>query len=344
MSLRTVHLIRVAACLLLCAGSAAAAPAGRQSTFIRALDQMMIALAPDSARASATIRRVYQQHLELLMLEAYTDMTGALDNGGLVPLPANPAQFNLAPRLDGPHPIGEKDLANQSSYVAARPATMGALIEIASRVKSGPVEVTSLVRHSHYQDALKATNANANTAVPTHALGLAFDIGVVNSKLRTVHEIRDVLRQMQRRGDILFIAERRQLVFHVVPHPSRLGHFTDVYMKKVGLPPTSRSAHVVAALPAGVSRARGPLRPQVTSEVLSVLPLADQPREPWRDEVATAALAGGVPAAPVAAAIEKAAPRTRPLQRSVVLLLVVIAIGWRLAPRPRTLRPCLIER
>ena len=72
--------------------------------------------------------------------------------------------------------------------------------------------------------------------------GLAVDIGLVNTPLETIYEIRDVLRRMQDSGDILFIGERKQLVFHVVPHPSRLGHFNDVYAKAIGEPLTSRSA------------------------------------------------------------------------------------------------------
>jgi hypothetical protein len=188
---------------------------------LRALDRMMVELAASSAQSAETIRRVYQDHLDILMLREYGELAGALDNGGLVPLPDQPLRFNIVPRLDGPHPIGEKDLANQSSYTAARAATIGALLEIASRVKSGPVEITSLVRHSDYQEELRTTNPNAITSVPVHTMGLAADIGLVNTPLETIYEIRDVLRRMQDDGDILFIGERRQLVFHVVPHPSR---------------------------------------------------------------------------------------------------------------------------
>ncbi len=64
-----------------------------------------------------------------------------------------------------------------------------------------------------------------------HTMGLAFDIALVNTPLPQVYEIRDVLLKMQEAGDILVIGERKQLVFHVVPHPSRLGHFTDVYAR-----------------------------------------------------------------------------------------------------------------
>ena len=179
------------------------------SAGIATLDRMMVELAETSAYSAQMIRRVYQDHLGLLALREYGELAGALDNGGLVPLPEHPLRFNILPRLEGANPIGEKDLANQSSYTAARAATIGALIEIASRVKSGPVEITSLVRHSDYQEELRVTNPNATTSVPVHTMGLAVDIGLINSSLETIYEIRDVLQRMQDAGDILFIGERR---------------------------------------------------------------------------------------------------------------------------------------
>jgi hypothetical protein len=335
MRLRTTLPIRVAALVLLGALPAAAAP----SRFVQALDSMMVSLGAESARAGAQIRRAYQEHLDFLMLEGYLDIEGALDNGGLVPLPADALRFNLMPRLEGPHPIGEKDLGNQSSYIAARPATMGMLIEIASQVKSGPIEITSLVRHGEYQESLRTTNANANTSVPMHTMGLAVDIALVNTPLKTAYEVRDVLRRMQRNGDILFIGERRQLVFHVVPHPSRLGYFTDVYIRKVGLPPTSRSAHVVAGILPAVRRTGG--SPHVTSEVLSVLPLIDM-------ETPVAAVAEPAPVLPSrvsasATAMQEAAVSVGPiLRRWTLLLAALLIVGWRIAVRP-TVRPELLE-
>ena len=241
------------------------------SAGLRALDQMMADLATASAQSAETIRRVYQDHLDILTLREYNELAGALDNGGLVPLPEQPLRFNIVPRLDGLHPIGEKDLANQTSYTAARAATIGVVLDIASRVKSGPVEITSLVRHSDYQEELRTTNRNAITSMPMHTMGLAADIGLVNTPLATIYEIRDVLRQMQGKGDILFIGERKQLVFHVVPHPSRLGHFNDVYLRAVGAPLTSRSAAAHAFLDAP-RLLPGRLTPQVTTEIIAMLP------------------------------------------------------------------------
>ena len=345
MNLQTSFRATCVAAVLISAVPAASLAATRQSQFIRALDTMMAALGPDSARASATIRRVYQAHLDLLMLDGYTDLEGALDNGGLVPLPENAMRFNISPRLEGPHPIGEKDLDNQTSYLAARPATLGVLLEIASRVKSGPVEITSLVRHSHYQDALKTTNANANTSVPMHTMGLAFDIGLVNSRQKTINEIRNVLTEMQRDGDILFIGERRQLVFHVVPHPSRLGHFTDVYIRKVGLPPTSRSAHVVAAAPAAPRRKAQRIQPKVETEVLAVFPAYGPVEIVAEDAAPSSASATPIETNAIdpARTIEKAASSAGAIfQRWFVLLAGLLATTWRIAMRP-SFRALLFE-
>jgi hypothetical protein len=257
----------------------------------------MIDLAAESAHDAALIRRVYEEYLELLVLEDYPAIEGALLTGGLVPLPTDP-QFNLAPRLDGAHPIGEKDLGNQASYVAARPATVGVLLEIAARVQASPVEITSLVRHGGYQDALRVTNANATTSVPMHTMGLAVDIALVNTPLATAYEIRDVLREMRDAGDLLFIGERQQLVFHVVPHPSRIGHFTDVYTAALGAPAASRAVQVIApARPRLLDVSR--LEPRVVAEVVSILPADASHWDEWFPAETSAA---GIVAPPPAAA------------------------------------------
>ena len=54
MTLRTPTWMRVCAALLLCAWPAAAS-ASEAPPFLRALDRMMVALGPESARAGATI-------------------------------------------------------------------------------------------------------------------------------------------------------------------------------------------------------------------------------------------------------------------------------------------------
>jgi hypothetical protein len=250
--------------------------ADTHTRFIRAIDRMMVGLAVQNARASATVRDEYRAYLEHLVLEEFDAMEDALSTGGLVPLPADHERFNLRVRTEGPAPIAEKDLDHQSSYIAARPAAIGALLDIASRVTSGPLEITSLVRHTDYQDALRSTNANAHTSVPMHTMGLAFDIALVNTPLATVYETRKVLEQMRAAGDILFIGERKQLVFHVVPHPSRLGYYTDVYARALaGLPPRAGD------LPSSTVAAVAPLVEAVVSTEVSAIRPTDEHADEW---------------------------------------------------------------
>ena len=110
-----------------------------------------------------------------------------------------------------------------------------------------------------------------------HTMGLAFDIALVNTPLETVYEIRDVLRQMHEAGDILVIGERKQLVFHVVPHPSRLGHFTDVYARALqGTLPRAgdlESTPVAAVTPLAEA--------VVSTEIVGIRPTDEHMTEWW---------------------------------------------------------------
>jgi hypothetical protein len=281
---KTRSLFVVVAFSLFATTAAADTPFERQAQFVKAIDAMMIQLAPHSSRASLTIRKEYGAFLDELVLGELAALEDGLWTGGLVPLPGLAERFNLIPRTEGPASIAEKDLANQPTYVSARPATIGALLDVASRVTLGKVEVTSLVRHSDYQDQLRATNANANTSIPMHTMGLAFDIALVNTPLPQVYEIRDVLLKMQEAGDLLVIGERKQLVFHVVPHPSRLGHFTDVYAR------AAAAAYLNGAIAAApVAADFSPhLRPVVETDIVDIGPTDEFADEWWAaDDVAS---------------------------------------------------------
>jgi hypothetical protein len=239
----------------------------------------MESLGDRNVEASAAIKELYREYLDLLVLDGYGDLESQLGTGGLVPLPGDPARFNIVVRLDGDHPIGEKDLLNQASYVAARPAAIGVLLDLASRVKSGPIEVTSLVRHSGYQESLRSTNANANTAVPMHTMWLAVDVALVNSSLKTVQETLAVLEQMRDAGEVLFIAERYQLVFHVVPHPSRLGYFTDVYARARRQPEALAGAYAIS-IPS-LEAPSAPASASVSVEVADIRPTDEFAADWW---------------------------------------------------------------
>ena len=249
--------------------TAARAERVNDADYFSTLNEMLTDLAPQSAHAAAAIRDTYRPYVELLALEDFAAIEKGLATGGLVPLP-DPERFNVRVRREGPSPIGEMDIAHQESYISARAEAIGCLLDIASRVTSGPIEVTSLVRHLDYQQLLRASNANANTEVPTHALGLAVDIAIVNTPIETVRELRDVLQKMSDAGDILVIAERQQLVFHVVPHPSRLGWYRQVYARAVTGQPWPHHATDTASL-----------MPEVTAAVSSLQPLPAWAAEWW---------------------------------------------------------------
>jgi len=266
---RAIRLAALLLCLACPAAAAAATQSVQEADYLLAVTAMVTELGPRSAHDAALIRDVFQPYVEPLALGDYNEIEEGLATGGLVRLPLD-SRFNVRVRLDGSNPIGEKDIAHQASYIAARAATIGCLLDVASQVKSGPIEVTSLVRHLEYQQQLRMTNPNATTDVPTHALGLAFDIAMVNTPLPTVLEIRDVLRRMSDAGDVLVIVERQQLVFHVVPRPSRLGWYSEVYANSIGGHPWGRP-----------TESRGALTPVVTTEIGSLQPLPPWAAEWW---------------------------------------------------------------
>jgi hypothetical protein len=204
--------------------------------FVDALQAMMAELGAQSRRDARTIKAAYGPMVSRSMFADRADLEAALELEELALIPEHGAALNIDLRLDGAHPIAEKDLRNQALYLGARPATLGLLYEIASRVKSGPIEITSLVRHEQYQRALGASNGNARTSVPTHAMGFAFDIALVNTPLARVYEIRDVLREMRDAGKLYFIGETQQLVFHVVPRPATLDYYEALHLMKTYAP------------------------------------------------------------------------------------------------------------
>ena len=217
------------------------------AAFVRLAVDLMQEMAPESRADARRIRAAYGDQASHLTFRDRRHVSGALRKGNLRRLPSSPA-FNLEPRLKGRSPIGEKDLEHQSLYVAARPETVGCLLHVASRVRSAPLEITSLVRHTRYQRLLARTNPNARTAVPTHAMGLAFDISILNMPIDSARELRDVLRRMRADGDLYFVAETRQLVFHVVPAPAQRRFYAAVHDSLTRLPAPGPPALELASL------------------------------------------------------------------------------------------------
>jgi hypothetical protein len=214
----------------------AAADSGDEADRLRDLNELMLALRPESLQGAQRIQAAYGETLESGVLADRTALALALSTGTIRRLPAGANRLNVRTRLSGPHPIGEKDLAYQSLYVAGHPAALGCLLHVAAVARAGPLEVTSLVRHLEYQQALQLTNANARVGAPMHATGLAFDISVLNVSASAAADIRDALRQLRDAGYLFFIAETRQFVFHVVPAPEHLGLYAELFDALMSLP------------------------------------------------------------------------------------------------------------
>jgi hypothetical protein len=174
----------------------------------------------------------------------------AIRSGRIRRLLVDAETFNVRLRMDGDHPVGEFDRPHQELYAAAHPAALSLLLQIASRVHSTSLDVTSLVRHTAYQRRLGRANANARTSLALHTHGLAFDISILHIPVAAAHEIRDVLRRMRDNGDLFFVAEVRQLVFHVVVAPERAAYHAALFDPIVTVPPLP---WVPTALPAGFS-------------------------------------------------------------------------------------------
>ena len=206
----------------------------RLAQSLREARAFMQTLHAESRRDAERIRELYASHSVPFADRAA--VRNALARRRLVQLPEDGRSFNIAPRLTGDSPIGEMDMAFQPLYLSAHPAVLGCLMHVAARVRTAAVDVTSLVRHVDYQHALRRTNVNAAASLSTHTLGMAFDLSVLNQSPAARRETRDVLRRMRDDGDLLFVAEQRQLVFHVVPHPDRYSFYEAVFYGMTAAP------------------------------------------------------------------------------------------------------------
>ena len=218
----------VAGGLLVVAGSVAGAAAAPADPHVERLRALMREHGADTRAHAEAVREAYEAEIPALVLPDRDALRAAHDAGDVMPLPGGTAAFGVAPRLRGPHQIAELDPAHQALYVAARPEVVGLLLDLGSRLPSGTLDVTSLVRHAAYQRSLAARNPNAQTGVPTHAMGLAVDISVLHLPATRARALGDLLRQMAARGELHYAAEQRQLVFHVVPAAARRAHFRDL--------------------------------------------------------------------------------------------------------------------
>jgi hypothetical protein len=287
----------VGAVILLTAWWTGPARADGGDAHLDRLRALMGTLRSDSVAHAASIADAYEQETPSLTFADRDDLRAALQQGTLMPMPPDAASLNLALRVAGAHQIGEMDPAHQPLYLGARPEVIGMLLDIASRVQSGPLDVTSLVRHAAYQRRLSRSNPNARTGVPTHVMGLAADISVLNRPVAHARELSDVLRAMAAAGDIHVVAERRHVVFHVVPTAARRSWFA-AFARALATAPTLDGLYPWRRVHGVGRHARSPL---LTPPVPEVPALA------WDDVPAVARVAVTTWATPAARAIALAA-------------------------------------
>nr|MBA2353357.1 hypothetical protein [Acidobacteriota bacterium] len=212
---------------LVAGGAAMAAGQATADPHVERLRALMREHRAASLAHAEAVRGSYEQDVPHLLLQDRDGLVGAVAAGELLPLPVGADAFNVNLRLQGPHQIAELDPQHQPLYVTARPEVLGMLLDIGSRLPLGHLDVTSLVRHAAYQRSLALRNPKARTRVPTHAMGLAVDMSVLHLPVGQARALGKVLHEMAARGDLHYVAEQRQLVFHVVPAAARREHYRD---------------------------------------------------------------------------------------------------------------------
>lgn len=226
------------------------------NSFTAAIRKLIRAMGVASRASFAAIKSLYSP---LKAVWSYTDLdhlkretlgTEENKNSGIQPslvrIPDNRKRFNIVLRREGKSAIGaaEKDPANRIHYEVARPFAVGALMYIADQVKSGPVDITSAARDEVYQfELLSKINRNARTSFAAHTLGIAIDIGLLNTPPNTVEEIHKVIVDAREKGKIEVIGELSQLCFHFVPRPEAQAEFEAYYWQKIAEPQPNASTN-----------------------------------------------------------------------------------------------------
>ena len=131
------------------------------------------------ATNKASMEEVFHPENETDVFQTPDDISDALDDGDLVPLPDEPA-LGWEPNKDIGELAGQLDQSPEL-YRALRPEALATLTYLAGLVRqqSGaatPLQVDSAVRDRTYQDLLVQSNIQATPEYSLHTTGWAFDI------------------------------------------------------------------------------------------------------------------------------------------------------------------------
>jgi len=131
------------------------------------------------ATNKASMEEVFHPENETEVFAEPGDISEALDDGDLVPLPDQPV-LGWEPDKDIGELAGQLD-QSPDLYRALRPEALATLTYLAGLVReqsgaAAPLQVTSAVRDRTYQDLLVQSNIQATPEYSLHTTGWAFDI------------------------------------------------------------------------------------------------------------------------------------------------------------------------
>lgn len=178
------------------------------------------------------------QQVEQMRFDDLVAIRFAKKSGRLVDIPW--PNFGFYPRLKKPSQIAEKDMPNQREYIAAETATAGCLLYIINELrllqgsKFTLLEVNSLVRTDETQGALRNSNSNSRTSLPTHTMGKAFDLPLRKKSGDYKRDLLFILYDLEIAGRLAFIKEGTQDTIHVVANPASDQFFSNFYHQTTG--------------------------------------------------------------------------------------------------------------
>jgi hypothetical protein len=222
------------------------APKKVGSKFVQNLGKILAGLKKTYAGAMDLIKLVYRPRQKELGIDNFDQLIAKTkrtvsDEGEivyepeLVPLPNSLERFNIKLRLTGRGRIGEADKNvnhDLSYYRYTRKFVAGAMMELGMSLVSAKLDVTAISRTYEYQSWLlkDLKTKAANTDFPTHALAIAFDVGLINTKPADTDEIIRAADLMRAQGKIIINPEAYQSkCLHIVPTPTYQKYFEDFY-------------------------------------------------------------------------------------------------------------------
>jgi hypothetical protein len=215
------------------------------TVFVRSLTSVLARLKTTYAGSMDAIKSAYRPAQRNLGIARYDDLVNltrrTVDDDGeivreieLVPIPY-PEHYNIQLRTKGRGMIGEADKTGNdiTYYQYTRKFVAGSMIELGSKLQHAKLDVAAVSRTYEYQGWLLHGPLKAKAAAtdfPSHALAIAFDVGLLQTSLEDVGEILQVADLMRTEGKIIVHPEAHDSrCIHIVPTEEYQKYFEEVY-------------------------------------------------------------------------------------------------------------------